>query len=105
MPLTRRPKWTEFGSWNSRRPTSRPASSRSRFTIDGDADGVNSGTAHHAAMFTGPRQHRVFKGAGHNPHSKRRYYFCCVVEGGRSVVQHSKFRVPDDLVSRLKSGM
>ena len=55
-------------------------------TIDGDADGVNSGTAHHAAMFTGPRQHRVFKGAGHNPHSKRRYYFCCVVEGGRSVV-------------------
>ena len=36
-------------------------------TIDGDADGVNSGTAHHAAMFTGPRRRRVFKGAGHNP--------------------------------------
>jgi pimeloyl-ACP methyl ester carboxylesterase len=35
-------------------------------TIDGDADGVNSGTAHHAKRFTGPHQHRVFKGAGHN---------------------------------------
>jgi len=40
-------------------------------TIDGDADGVNSGTAHHAAMFTGPHQHRVFKGAGHNPPQER----------------------------------
>jgi pimeloyl-ACP methyl ester carboxylesterase len=35
-------------------------------TIDGDADGVNSGTADHAKRFTGPHQHRVFKGAGHN---------------------------------------
>jgi pimeloyl-ACP methyl ester carboxylesterase len=35
-------------------------------TIDGDADGVNSGTAHHAKRFTGPHEHRVFKGAGHN---------------------------------------
>ena len=40
-------------------------------SIDGDADGVNSGTAHHAAMFTGPHQHRVFKGAGHNPPQER----------------------------------
>ena len=40
-------------------------------TIDGDADGVNSGTAHHAAMFTGPHQHRVFKEAGHNPAQER----------------------------------
>ena len=47
------------------------ASGLESFTIDGDADGVNSGTAHHAAMFTGPHQHRVFKGAGHNPPQER----------------------------------
>ena len=35
-------------------------------TIDGDADGVNSGTAHHAAKFTGMHRHRVFERAGHN---------------------------------------
>lgn len=34
--------------------------------IDGDADGVNPGTAHHAAKFTGPYEFRVFEGAGHN---------------------------------------
>jgi pimeloyl-ACP methyl ester carboxylesterase len=34
-------------------------------------DGVNSGTAHHAAKFTGPHQHRVFKDAGHNPPQER----------------------------------
>ena len=44
-------------------------SRRSRFppiTIDGDADGVNRGTAHHAKKFTGPHEHRIFMGAGHN---------------------------------------
>jgi len=35
-------------------------------TIDGDADGVNPGGAHHAKKFAGPHQHRIFKGAGHN---------------------------------------
>ena len=35
-------------------------------TIDGDADGVNPGTAHHAKKFAGPHQHRIFEGAGHN---------------------------------------
>jgi pimeloyl-ACP methyl ester carboxylesterase len=35
-------------------------------TIDGDADGVNPGSAHHAKKFTGRHQHRIFKGAGHN---------------------------------------
>jgi pimeloyl-ACP methyl ester carboxylesterase len=35
-------------------------------TIDGDADGVNSGTTHHAAKFTGLYRHRVFERAGHN---------------------------------------
>ena len=40
-------------------------------TIDGDADGVNRGTAHHASKFTGPHRHRVFKAAGHNPLQER----------------------------------
>jgi len=35
-------------------------------TIDGDADGVDPGTAHHATKFAGPHEHRVFRGAGHN---------------------------------------
>jgi pimeloyl-ACP methyl ester carboxylesterase len=35
-------------------------------TIDGDADGVNTGTPHHAKKFTGPHEHRIFKNAGHN---------------------------------------
>ena len=29
-------------------------------TIDGDADGVNPGTAHHAKKFVGPHEHRIF---------------------------------------------
>jgi pimeloyl-ACP methyl ester carboxylesterase len=35
-------------------------------TIDGDADGVNPGTAHQGGMFAGPHDHRIFNGAGHN---------------------------------------
>jgi pimeloyl-ACP methyl ester carboxylesterase len=35
-------------------------------TIDGDADGVNPGTSHHARKFAGPHEHRIFKDAGHN---------------------------------------
>jgi pimeloyl-ACP methyl ester carboxylesterase len=35
-------------------------------TIDGNADGVNFGTTHHASMFIGPHEHRVFPKAGHN---------------------------------------
>lgn len=34
--------------------------------IDGDSDGVNPGTAHHAGKFSGYFEHRVFSGAGHN---------------------------------------
>jgi len=34
--------------------------------IDGDSDGVNPGTAHHAGRFAGRFEHRVFAGAGHN---------------------------------------
>jgi pimeloyl-ACP methyl ester carboxylesterase len=35
-------------------------------TIDGDADGVNPGTAHQGGMFSGPHEHRIFHEAGHN---------------------------------------
>jgi pimeloyl-ACP methyl ester carboxylesterase len=35
-------------------------------TIDGDADGVNVGTKHHAVKFVAAHEHRVFRGAGHN---------------------------------------
>ena len=35
-------------------------------TIDGGADGVNPGTAHHASRFTGPHRHRVWDREGHN---------------------------------------
>jgi len=48
------------------RLTTQPPITVPAITIDGDADGVNPGTAHHARRFTGPHQHRVFAGAGHN---------------------------------------
>jgi pimeloyl-ACP methyl ester carboxylesterase len=35
-------------------------------SIDGDADGVNPGTAHHKAKFVGRHEHRVFHATGHN---------------------------------------
>jgi len=34
--------------------------------IDGDRDGVNFGTRHHAPKFKGPFAYKVFAGAGHN---------------------------------------
>lgn len=43
-----------------------PAIAVPAITVDGDADGVSTGTAHHASKFTGPHEHRVFAGAGHN---------------------------------------
>ena len=43
-----------------------PAITVPTVTIDGDADGVNFGTGHHASKFVGPHEHRVFCGAGHN---------------------------------------
>jgi len=48
------------------RLTAQPPITVPAITIDGDADGVSSGTAHHARRFTGPHQHRVFADAGHN---------------------------------------
>jgi pimeloyl-ACP methyl ester carboxylesterase len=54
-------------------------------TIDGDADGVNPGTADHAKRFTGPHEHRVFKGAGHNLPQERPEEWAQAVIDARSM--------------------
>jgi pimeloyl-ACP methyl ester carboxylesterase len=48
------------------RLTAQPSIGVPTITIDGDSDGVNPGTAHHAKKFTGPHEHRIFTGTGHN---------------------------------------
>ena len=54
-------------------------------TIDGDADGVNFGTAHHANKFTGPHEHRVFERAGHNLPQERPAAFARAVLDARNM--------------------
>jgi pimeloyl-ACP methyl ester carboxylesterase len=50
-------------------------------TIDGDADGVNPGTAHQAKKFTGAHEHRVFRRAGHNlPQERPKEWARAVIE-------------------------
>ena len=51
--------------------TAQPPITVPTITIDGNADGVDSGTVHHAIRFTGPHKHRVFAGAGHNMPQER----------------------------------
>ena len=46
--------------------TAQPPITVPAVTVDGDADGVGARTDHHAKRFTGPHEHRVFAGAGHN---------------------------------------
>ncbi len=46
--------------------TAQPPIAVPAISIDGDADGVNPGTAHHAARFVAAHEHRVFHAAGHN---------------------------------------
>jgi pimeloyl-ACP methyl ester carboxylesterase len=46
--------------------TAQPPIAVPAITIDGDADGVNPGTAHHAKKFVGPHEHCILRGAGHN---------------------------------------
>lgn len=48
------------------RLTAQPGITVPTIAIDGTADGVNPGTAHHAKKFTGPFEFRTFKDAGHN---------------------------------------
>lgn len=48
------------------RLATQPAIKVPAIAVDGDRDGVNPGTRHHAGKFTGPFEYRVFAGAGHN---------------------------------------
>jgi len=54
-------------------------------TIDGDADGVNPGTAHHAEKFAGPHEHRLFRGAGHNLPQERPEEFARAILDARAM--------------------
>ncbi len=56
-------------------------------TIDGDADGVNPGTAHHAGKFVGAREHRFFRGAGHNLPQERPEEWARAVIDARAMAQ------------------
>ena len=53
-------------------------------TIDGDADGVNRGTVHHAEKFAGRHEHCVLRGAGHNLPQERPEDFACAVLDARA---------------------
>jgi pimeloyl-ACP methyl ester carboxylesterase len=68
------------------RLVAQPPISVPAITIDGDVDGVNSGTAHHASRFTGLHRHRVFKGAGHNPPQERPAEWVAAVLDARAMV-------------------
>ncbi len=54
-------------------------------TIDGDRDGVNSGTSHHARKFLGAHEHRVFEGAGHNLPQERPEAFAQAILDARAM--------------------
>jgi len=54
-------------------------------TIDGEKDGVNFGTAHHARRFLGAHEHRVFERAGHNLPQERPREFAKAVLDARAM--------------------
>ncbi len=56
-------------------------------SIDGDADGVNFGTAHHRTKFAGPHEHRVFHAAGHNLPQERPAEWARAVLDARTFAQ------------------
>ena len=55
--------------------------------IDGDSDGVNPGTAHHAHKFEGLFERRVFAGAGHNLPQERPSEWAAAVRDVRKAAQ------------------
>jgi len=69
------------------RLVAQPPISVPAITIDGDADGVNSGTAQHAHKFTGPHEHRVFTGMGHNMPQERPADWARAVLDTRAMVE------------------
>ena len=56
-------------------------------SIDGDADGVNFGTAHHRTKFAGRHEHRVFHAAGHNLPQERPAEWARAVLDARAFAQ------------------
>ena len=59
-------------------------------TIDGDVDGVDTGTKSHAAKFTGPHEHRVFRDAGHNlPQEKPELWVQAIVDARQMALSDS----------------
>ena len=56
-------------------------------SIDGDADGVNFGTAQHAKKFRGRHEHRIFHAAGHNLPQERPADWAHAILDARSFAQ------------------
>lgn len=54
-------------------------------TVDGDMDGVNSGTVHQAKHFSGPHEHRIFTQAGHNLPQERPEQWAQAVLDARAI--------------------
>ncbi len=75
--------------------------------IDGDSDGVNPGTAHHARKFEGFFERRVFAGAGHNlPQERPAEWAQAVIDvhEAAGAAGSSKARGPGgDFASRIRT--
>lgn len=71
------------------RLTAQPPISVPSIAIDGSADGVNSGTAHHARKFTGPFAYRTFVDAGHNLPQERPVEWAKAVVDARAMARGS----------------
>ena len=56
-------------------------------SIDGNADGVNFGTAQHAKKFLGRHEHRIFHAAGHNLPQERPADWAHAILDARSFAQ------------------
>ncbi|MBK0399163.1 alpha/beta hydrolase [Limibaculum sp. M0105] len=65
-------------------------------TIDGDSDGVDPGTAHHAHHFTGPHEHRVWQGAGHNLPQERPEDWAAAVLDARAMAERAGWTFHSD---------
>lgn len=72
------------------RLTAQPSITVPTISIDGDADGVDTGNAHHAKKFTGPYKHLVWQGAGHNLPQERPALWAKVVLDARAMVDQSR---------------
>jgi pimeloyl-ACP methyl ester carboxylesterase/GNAT superfamily N-acetyltransferase len=67
-----------------RRLATQPPIRVAAITIDGERDGVNFGTAHHARKFLGAHERRVFADTGHNLPQERPHEFAEAVLEARA---------------------